>query len=1483
MADVQGEPSRARLATAPRRREVSETPRRPRTGQAALPASAPPKTAGVGGQSADVREKDAPPLSLGASDAQSEALKVRSTPRKHRLGSPRRPLSAKVAFRWQDRGLPLRPDTYVAPSVSWTHKLGMPWTIQTKNFLPLFPDQSQFHVRGDPRDKLEEVLRAIVDLVSRYRANPDVAKELATKSAGTSSAHNIPKEPDGLKSFSIKRASPAGHVEPKKSKGADESDNDAMSLERRIMDQSRKFSLHLQDVWSGSIQLNESEVETVHYLIKICIMPILDRRIKMLEQFINEMVPEGIPDMKETPQSLPRDLLSFEAELEKRSAARLAMAHDLQNITKKVIGFKHQRKRENLQRQDARLNLQRVKLKIAARTSRLHSGDANEVPESLGGEGGEEHLVFAENVLKMMMSDDDPKTQIQAIQHFAVEAQSIAKQTAEISSKIRSSCVDCLFSPHSTVREVVAALVPRESLLFFHVPVKEIPPKPDSRPDTDPSLHEAYANIVADNKLLSAILSRSFTSPFDVQETLLHGICKLVRVQDEKNMGQIYRYLNSPAQQVRMAAVKALALHTAGLNSFETFKRVVVLKKDREWTVRCAICEAVANISGMLFTLKPSSKVQPDDIARNSLHTSWASDSIVGRNHMKDELAGAQKEEQQPARIRSPLQSFSAQKKEMQQQTIEILESLMHDDSCNVRRQALCIYSKIATPGTRHAIELVFKGCTDDSPLVRKTAFKCLPDIVHRPRDPKKHGELTYAAKFEKRVTVEWLVDGLVALMDPERFLDADSRKPWAGKMSREFKAEIRQNALRALVGDESVPDMPVTGIVRRANKRVLEGFCNHINKGNEYISLGMIHNESKVNPEGNQRPKGFADLELQKAILEMMPYVTDPYSENHQLAVMPVVQSLVSPNDQIRHTAALCLPRLVDLRCQTTVGNLIEILGSGRHHEAGHGPKRSVISVLLQLQKGEMSREMSLRDQTDWLKSHKALLTDIGFGQNSTDHEYQKYDEESIMEPLMEIEAKTLDAYPDDVFVAKGLACRLNPGQSGYDASHWKRRLFLLQKEGGLFMTRAGSKEDPLPVFTEYSTFEATRCSYGSIISHAIKIEVLDERSSHGGHAKESREPVVIGFFTKDEASVWWRDFQNIIRRNVRRAALEVSGNPSTKQDETDYVGRTAKTLEAYFDQLVNRQATGNHRLEEKQNAVREKLSQILNDTELFVEWAQKAESNRLPGSGARTSSSNAGTLRRASSVMTRTASGGGQVKRSYSTEEAHRHVKLDMTTFLALLRDNDLYGTTGFTHQAVRHAWKVANAGDGSESNPSNDKDKLKLDWDEYQTCIHVLAKKAGVTLRGLTQDKNRHEANDEKLQAVAAILAKVWNDIHVFLKCAAGTTQGPTKTSAHVLGDAHMKTMDYREFLGLCSQWNIFPTLLSKTTLSEIFKKANVEDDAGDAGGHECNFEEYKSAMIGIATALGVPIMCNGRNLASKPTFGLPQASKIQSALK
>ena len=56
---------------------------------------------------------------------------------------------------------------------------------------------------------------------------------------------------------------------------------------------------------------------------------------------------------------------------------------------------------------------------------------------------------------------------------------------------------------------------------------------------------------------------------------------------------------------------------------------------------------------------------------------------------------------------------------------------------------------------------------------------------------------------------------------------------------------------------------------------------------------------------------------------------------------------------------------------------------------------------------------------------------------------------------------------------------------------------------------------------------------------------------------------------------------------------------------------------------------------------------------------------------------------------------------------------------------------GKTGFTEHAVRYAWKIANAGDSDGERASQDKDKMKLDWHEYQACIRILAKRAGVSL--------------------------------------------------------------------------------------------------------------------------------------------------------
>ena len=71
--------------------------------------------------------------------------------------------------------------------------------------------------------------------------------------------------------------------------------------------------------------------------------------------------------------------------------------------------------------------------------------------------------------------------------------------------------------------------------------------------------------------------------------------------------------------------------------------------------------------------------------------------------------------------------------------------------------------------------------------------------------------------------------------------------------------------------------------------------------------------------------------------------------------------------------------------------------------------------------------------------------------------------------------------------------------------------------------------------------------------------------------------------------------------------------------------------------------------------------------------------------------------------------------------------------------------------------------------------------------------------------------------------------------------------------------------REFLGLCTHLKIFPALLSRTRLSDIFKEANEVGDEADAGGHEFTFEEYKTAMVGIAAGR--------RDASSYPSSLLP----------
>lgn len=79
----------------------------------------------------------------------------------------------------------------------------------------------------------------------------------------------------------------------------------------------------------------------------------------------------------------------------------------------------------------------------------------------------------------------------------------------------------------------------------------------------------------------------------------------------------------------------------------------------------------------------------------------------------------------------------------------------------------------------------------------------------------------------------------------------------------------------------------------------------------------------------------------------------------------------------------------------------------------------------------------------------------------------------------------------------------------------------------------------------------------------NAVKFEVVHE-TAHGHH----KDVTVLGFFTKDETTVWFRDFRGIIARNAQRTAIHAKNRDQTQQIkhrqslktvEPDSVGRCA------------------------------------------------------------------------------------------------------------------------------------------------------------------------------------------------------------------------------------------------------------------------------------------------------------------------------------
>lgn len=835
-------------------------PERPRSVTVRTPVrtpsnGAPPKSAPPGGRGLKKTFSDEDLLQSPLASQPDLAAPVElSPPRLPRFGSPRRPMSARLAFRRQERGVSLRSDLYVAPTITWSQRLGV-----HPRALPLFPDKSKFKVVEDPRAKLEEVLCIIVDLLKKHTYVMETTEDSSVGGTATKTTKSA-RLPLGLKKFTGK--APVSN-EPV------ETDNDAAGLERKIMDQTRKLSTHLEAAWKSSalglrwqqlsskptagaeiknaqlaealtqkleltraeldhlnafdgqfdlrqnsyiqsedfryfrpasdVILDASEIEAVNYIIKDRILPILDKRIDQLQRIIAEMMPENMTTTKETPQSQDRDLLSYQAELERRTAARQAIQQDLRNITKKLIEVKSSRKFDRLNKHAALLRLQR---------DQLETSIANVEKDVAKGRAAEDKASFAQRIVALMKSQD-PKEQKQGIEQFAVEgAKMLKRASAQDSEQLRSLLVGHIFSRHLPVRTVAAPLLSREQLLFNHVPVQETPPQPDSKDDHE--FHINYENKKADNDLVVKLFTLAVRSSYGAQETFLQEIYKMLRIEDKENLHRLYDFLKSPNAIVRVVAMRSLAKHTSGHGSLETAERIAELQTDPEWTVRSALCEVLPNISGILFTLVPRPTMSQFHHFQQTSHTRQP---VSRHAEDEDDVVAELTQEQIDYEIEHKkdlhlkfktgvrqAERFAHRQKEMASLTTKVLEHLLNDMSQNTRRAAICFYSKVATPGTMHSASLLFKGCKDRSALVRAAAFRCLPSIVKRTGMSE---DAAVGASIEKKTTIEWLVEELVAFMDPEKALhhwkETMTPAEWKAEMTPEFKKEIRSLAVRSV------------------------------------------------------------------------------------------------------------------------------------------------------------------------------------------------------------------------------------------------------------------------------------------------------------------------------------------------------------------------------------------------------------------------------------------------------------------------------------------------------------------------------------------------------------------------------------------------------------------------------------------------------------------------------------------------------------
>jgi hypothetical protein len=908
-----------------------------------------------------------------------------------------------------------------------------------------------------------------------------------------------------------------------------------------------------------------------------------------------------------------------------------------------------------------------------------------------------------------------PARRLSGLQH--IKALGSAATEPLRAPDLQRALLACLSDGSHRVREAAFELVPH---CFHFLPVRPAAERLLAGPGGEAEAGGGKAmqeQRRRDEHLLSQLmrLADPHQDPA-LLESAVAAACAVLSVSDRARVAQLAQLLRHPQARVRLVTARSLAALCHGRGCREVFHALLACEHDSDWCLRAALADVLPQVAGLAgphpgegadlerWVASERTRAEKRRATEARLHrragkASAGAGAGGASAQALEEMSAAERRgghsevaqgSRADSRLRAAVQLVMARSRRMaamSARAVAALERMTENDvSWNVRRAALLALARhagaVRARGRGVTRQLLRRLC-DRSEEVRVAALEALPLVVDR-------------ASPEFEAVVAALLEAFThpGAAPAEAGLHALHGAGGGGAgvllhhLSKEEKATVRRHAVATAVSIAGV-DHPL----------LIQGF------------IGLL---SAAPAAGNSNSTAIVDA--QRAALQHLTTVTTPLREvtrvgrnegggggHGERLLACVLNALLAREPPLRHAAAAVLAG-----GQLLVGQHIHVetflLKALSAPAAPAAARHCAISVRVAL--------AAPADQAALQQQLKAIAFGVGGASGGAGDK----DGDKALEPLAEEEWTLLQGLAaaqreshgeGHEVVATGLCYQLEPGALGLEVSNWARRLLLLCASGELLCYSPTGEDQVKLIGSGEEIVNMERAHFGSVMPHALRLET---RRRGGDGSRGSRG--TLGFLVAQELQIWHRDLRDLAarqqlaaqRREEQRQAEEARAGPVGQVVvEAEAAGALVARLQEHFEAVERPQArdAADAELLRAKAELRAKLARMMTSRALFVEFAEGLGKGKEAG---------------------------GKAKR-------RAEPKMDISELMALLKHESLYGGAhGVNAKQVHDAWKRANDdGDGVEAG-QKDQDKLQLDWDEYQVCIHILAANLGVRLQPL-----------------------------------------------------------------------------------------------------------------------------------------------------